>query len=161
MGTRHPNPRLIKKHRTYDIGEIARLYRMHPNTVRAWPKQGLQPIDNLRPVVFHGAVLAAFLWARRAKAKRPCPPGHIYCLPCRAPKQPAGDVADYIPITATSGDLCGICPTCERLIYRRVNKERLAAIQGKLEVTFTDGALRIEDTAKPSVICDSKPRGPR
>jgi hypothetical protein len=161
MGTRHPNPRLVKTHRSYDIREIARLFQLHPNTVRAWQKQGLKPIDDRRPVVFHGAVFVAFLRARRAKAKRPCPPGYIYCLPCHALKQPAGDMADYIPITATTGNLRGICPTCGRLIHRRVKRAKLAAIQGKLEVTFTDAESRIRGTGNPSVNCDFNSKGAR
>src|SRR5689334_11149136 len=122
MGARHPNPRLIKTHRCYDIREIARLFMLHPNTVRAWQSQGLQAIDERRPTLFHGAALAAFLRTRRAKAKCPCPPGHIYCLPCRSAHKPAGDMVEYVAITSTSGNLRGICPTCGRFMYRRVNR---------------------------------------
>ena len=41
MGSRHPNPRLAKIHRSYSVEEIARLFRVHKNTVRAWLRQGL------------------------------------------------------------------------------------------------------------------------
>ena len=84
MGTRHPNYRLVKIHRTYTVNEIARLFQIHPNTVRAWRRQGLQAIDGRRPILFKGATLVAFLRARREKAKRPCSPGEIFCLPCRS-----------------------------------------------------------------------------
>ena len=114
MGKRHPNPRLVKLHRSYTVEQIARLFDIHKNTVRAWVKQGLQPIDGLRPALFHGPVLVAFLQRRRESAKQPCLPGHIYCLPCRAPKAPAGNMAEFVPVTDTTGNLRGICPDCDR-----------------------------------------------
>jgi hypothetical protein len=138
MGKRHPNPRLVKTHHSYSIAETARLFGLHKNTVRKWRKEGLQPIDDRRSVVFDGQTLAAFLQSRRAKAKRPCAPGQIYCVACRAPKEPAFDEADYVPLTETSGNLRGFCPDCERLMYRRVKKAMLYAIAGKLKVTVTD-----------------------
>jgi hypothetical protein len=51
MGFRHPNPRLAKIHRSYSVEEIARLFEIHKNTVRAWLRQGLQAIDGSRPTV--------------------------------------------------------------------------------------------------------------
>jgi len=106
---RYPNPRLVKIHRCYAVEEIAKLFNKHKNTVRAWIKQGLQPIDGRRPTLVHGLELATFLESRRAAGKRPCPPNHMYCLKCRVPKRPAADMADYLPITETSGNLRGLC----------------------------------------------------
>jgi hypothetical protein len=143
VGARHPNYRCIKIHRTYTVDEIARLFQLHPNTVRAWSKQGLWPIDDRRPALFKGDVLAAFLRTRREKAKRPCRPGELYCLPCRQPKRPAGGVLEYIPSSPTVGNLRGICPTCHRTIHRRVNREKLSIVTGDLEVTLTAPAQRL------------------
>ncbi len=36
MGKRHHNPRLVKLHRSYTVEQIARLFDLHKNTVRAW-----------------------------------------------------------------------------------------------------------------------------
>jgi hypothetical protein len=114
VGKRHPNPRLVKIHRSYSVEEIARLFGIHKNTVRAWVTQGFEAIDKKRPIVVHGKTLAAFLTARRVASKRPCPPGYIYCLPCRAPKSPAGNMAEYVPGSNATGNLRGICPDCDR-----------------------------------------------
>ena len=154
MGKRHPNPRLAKVHRSYSVAEVAALFKIHKNTVRTWRNAGLQPIDDRRPVVFLGKTLAAFIQSRRVKAKRPFLSGQIYCVACREAKEPALGMADYVPLTATAGNLRGFCPTCERLIHRRVNRAKLTRIAGQLDVTVTDASPRIRDTAAPPLDCD-------
>ena len=134
MGARHPDYRRIKKRRSYTIAEVTSLFDIHQNTLRNWRRQGLQPIDDRRPVLFHGASLRSFLQARRASAKQPCGQGRIYCLPCHAPKEPAGGMVDYQPITSASGRLVGLCPDCSRLMFRRVSLGQLHAVTAGLDV---------------------------
>ena len=155
MGSRHPNPRLAKIHRSYSVEEMARLFSIHKNTVRSWFKQGLVPIDGQRPTVVRGEEIRRFLGERRARSKQTCGPGRIYCLPCRAPKEPAGNMAECIQTGDTTGTLRGICPTCDRMIYRRVNPLKLDAVRGDLDVTVTQARPRIEETATLYVNCDS------
>ncbi len=156
MGCRRPNPKLAKIHRNYSVEDVARLFKAHKNTVRNWLKQGLQPIDEQRPTLIHGDELRRFLTDRRAKAKQTCGPGRIFCLPCRAPKVPAGKMAECVATRPAVGVLQGICPDCERMIYRRVNPQKLDVVRGDLEVTVTQAEVRIEETRKPNVGCDSK-----
>ena len=101
--------------------DIARLFDVHKNTVRSWLKQGLAAIDDRRPILILGQELSRFLRERRQKAKKTCGPGRIYCIACRAPKLPALKMADCTATGPLAGSLCGICPDCGRLIYRRVN----------------------------------------
>jgi hypothetical protein len=155
MGSRHPNPRLAKIHRSYSVEEMTRLFKVHKNTVRSWLKQGLEAIDGQRPTVVRGEEIRRFLTERRARSKRSCGPGRIFCLPCRAPKEPAGSVVDYLASSGCVGTLQGICPDCNRMIYRRVNPQKLGTVRGDLDVTVTQARPRIEDTAKPIVNCDS------
>lgn len=155
MGSRQPNPRLAKIHRSYSVEEVSRLVGVHKHTVRAWLRQGLQAIDGQRPTVIRGLELRRFLTDRRARAKRPSGPGRIYCLPCRAPKVPAGNMAECLVTTDTAGTLQGICPGCNRMIYRRVNPRKLNAVRGDLDITVTLAGTRIEETAQPNVNCDS------
>src|SRR5262245_14948930 len=143
MGYRHPNPRLVKMHRCYSVEEVATLFRIHKNTVRHWLKQGLEPIDNQRPTLIRGPELARFISERRKRLKQKCRPGEMYCLPCRAPKVPAGNFADCIQSSSTAGSLCGICPDCGRLMYRRVNLQKLAEVRGDLDITVTQAHERI------------------
>jgi hypothetical protein len=155
MGARHPNPRLIKIHRNYSVEDIARLFSIHKNTVRSWLKQGLTAIDDRRPTLILGRELLRFLQQRRQRAKQSCGAGRIFCIACRAPKVPAGKIADCIPTSPLAGNLCGICPDCNRLIYRRVNLAKIDAVRGDLEITFTQPRARIEESAVPSVNCGS------
>lgn len=138
------------------MDEIAVLLGVHKQTVRNWLRQGLTAIDCQRPTLILGGVLRAFLQEKRKKAKSPCPPGHIYCVGCRAPRAPVMEMADYLPITATSGNLRGICPVCEALIHRRVNLGKLPLVQGRLVVTLPDAPSRIGERPSPSVDCHFK-----
>ena len=86
MGCRRPNPRLVKVHRNYSVEEIARLFRLHKNTVRNWLRQGLTLVDERRPLLILGRELSRFLQERRQNAKQVCGPGRLFCVACRAPK---------------------------------------------------------------------------
>jgi hypothetical protein len=151
MGTRRLNPRLAKIHRNYTVPEIAELFGVHRNTVRSWVKQGLPTIDGRRPRLILGRDLASFLQARRTKNKRPCEAGEIYCMGCRAPKRPAGLMADYKPLIRTLGDLVGICPSCESIMYRKVNLAKLNQVRGDLDITMPQAPSRIVESTEPSV----------
>lgn len=146
MGTRNPNPRLAKIHRNYTVEEVANVFKVHKNTVRDWVKQGLPTNDDKRPMLILGRHLAAFLTARRVKNKRPCQPGEIYCVRCRIPKAPAGDMAEYEPISETLGNLIGICPDCETMMYRRVSRAKLDQIRGQLEITLPQALRHIGES---------------
>jgi excisionase family DNA binding protein len=159
MGQRHPNPWLVKTHRSYTVEELARLLGVHKNTVRRWQGNGLRAIDKKRPAVFDGETIRSFLQFRRAKAKRSCPPEHLYCLRCRSPKLPASDMLGYVPISAMSGNLQGICPTCYSLMNRRVNLARSPWLLAKLDGAITDAGTRLKDTVNPSVNGDFRTTG--
>jgi hypothetical protein len=156
---RRIDPRLAKSHRNYSVEEAARLWGVHRQTVREWLKVGLQAIDGGRPTVILGSELRRFLALRRATRKRPTPPGMIDCLRCREPRPPAGGIADYQPRSPTSGDLVGICPVCEAMLYRRVNLAKLDAVRARLEVRVTQADSRINDCASPSLNHDSPSPG--
>lgn len=154
MGTRYPNPRLVKIHRNYTVEEIANVFGVHKNTVRAWIKQGLPTSDNKRPMLVLGRDLAVFLQARRVKNKRPCQPGQIYCVRCRSPKAPAGNMADYETVTETLGNLIAICPDCGSIMNRRVNLAKLEQIRGQIDITMPQALRHIVESVQPSVNSD-------
>lgn len=151
---RLPNPRLVKIHRSYSVEEAARQFGVHRNTIRQWIKCGLPTIDQQRPALILGRDLSDFLAQRRKARKRPCQPGEIYCVRCRQPKTPAGDMADYLPSTASSGNLVGICPDCDSMIYRCISYLKLEQVRGKLAVRLPEAGKHIDETSKPSVNSD-------
>lgn len=136
MGKRHPNYRLARIHRSYTIEEIASLYGRHKNTVRGWVKDGLATIDDKRPMLVLGHDLEAFLQARRVKNKQTCKPGELYCVRCRAPKFPAGDMVEYSFVAEKVGNLAAICPDCNSIMNRRVSIANLEQIRGKMDISF-------------------------
>ena len=156
MAQRLPNPRRAKIHRSYTVEEAAQLCSVHRNTVRQWIKQGLPVCDDRRPTLILGSELAAFLVRKRTRNKRPCKAGEIYCVRCRIPQSPALGMADYEPLTATTGNLIGLCPKCSGMMYRRVSRARLAAAVGNLEVGFTRGQERLDESNNPSLNSDFK-----
>ncbi|MEX2165141.1 MAG: helix-turn-helix domain-containing protein [Sulfuricaulis sp.] len=144
MGTRHPNPRLAKIHRNYTVEEIATLLGVHRNTVREWIKHGLPTTDGKRPMLILGRDLRAFLQARRTKNKRPCQPGEIYCVRCRAPKTPAGNMVEYEAVTEKLGNLIAICPDCGSIMNRRVSLAKLEQIRGQMDITMPQALRHIK-----------------
>jgi hypothetical protein len=144
----------VKIHRNYTVGEAARLFDIHKNTVRGWIKSGLPTIDDRRPFLILGRDLARFLFNRRHQRKQRCRSGQLYCLRCRTPKTPAAHMADYIPITAGSGNLRGLCPDCHGLMYRLVSLASLEAVAGNLDVQVARAQQRISDRADPGVNSD-------
>ncbi len=154
MRKRRPSYRLVKIHRNYTVEEVACLLGAHKNTVRAWIKAGLPTIEGKRPILILGPDLVTYLKARRTKNKRPCQPGEIYCVRCRAPQRPAGDMAEYEPVTEKFGSLKGICPDCEGMIYRRASRAKLAQIRDKLDITFTEARRQVSETNEPIVNSD-------
>ena len=154
MSKRHPNPRLAKIHRNYTVEEVAMVFGVHRNTVREWVKRGLPTNDDRRPMLILGADLRAFLHTRRVKNKQPCQPGEMYCMRCRAPRAPAGNMADYEAGTATLGNLIAICSTCEAMMNRRVSLAKFEQVRGKLDVTLPQALPHIDESAEPSVNSD-------
>ena len=135
MGKRHPNHRLVKIHRNYTAEEVANLFGIHKNTVRNWVKDGLAIIDDKRPMLILGHDLVGFIKKRRVKNKQPCKSGELNGVRCRIPKFPAGDMAEYSPITEKFGNLTAICPDCNSIINQRVSLARIEVF-GNIDITF-------------------------
>jgi Helix-turn-helix domain len=154
MRKRRPNHRLVKIHRSYTVEEIGRLLRVHKNTVRQWIKSGLPTCDRRRPTLILGRDLIGFLRARQERNKQSCLPGQIYCVRCRAPKFPAGNMADYQYVTEKVGNIKAICPDCDSIINRRVSFAKLGQIRAQMEVTFPQALRHLNESHQSSVNSD-------
>ncbi len=155
MGVRHPNPRLVKLTGIIQWTTSRGCSACTRTPSATGSSKGCPTIDDRRPDLILGRELSRFLHERRQKAKQSCGPGRIFCIACRAPKVPAEKMADCTATGTLAGSLCGICPDCGRLIYRRVNLAKIDAVRGELEITFTQPRARIARSTAPSVNCDS------
>jgi len=130
------NPNLVKINRSYTIEEAANIFTVHKNTVRAWIKDGLPACDNRKPWLILGYELKEFLKIKNRHNKKKCKPHEIYCLSCRTSKKPAAGMVDYESMSATTGQLKGLCPTCEHIINKYISLASLEQIKSKLEITY-------------------------
>lgn len=154
MPARRSSPCRVKMHRSYSVQELAACCGVHKNTVRHWQRQGLEPIDEKRPILFLGASVRAFLSKRSAARKAPCPPGTFYCFRCREPRAPAHGMIDYLPIQSDSGNLRAMCLSCETLMHRRVRKSEIARVMPDCAVQFVEGHASLNGRDAPSLNCD-------
>lgn len=154
MKKRLHNPNRAKINRSYTVEEVADLFDVHKVTVRSWIKHGLPTLNDKRPMLVLGGDLAAFHQARRTKNKQKCKPGEMYCVRCRAPKVPAGNMADYQPKTATVGNLIAICPVCDTIVNRRVSLAKLGQVRGQMDVTIPQAQHHIVESKQPTVNID-------
>lgn len=147
MANRRHNPRLAKSLHNFTIAEAAELYGVHRNTVRHWLAEGLKPLDLRKPVLIHGTALNHFHRSRRLSVKQACGPCEVFCLTCRAPRRPAGAIADFVPLSESVGALTAICPVCVGIMTQRVNAERLKRFVAEIDVTIRPAREPIEESA--------------
>lgn len=159
MVARRVNPRAVKLHRSYSVSELAACFGVHKNTVRQWQREGLEPIDGGRPVLFQGAIVRSFLATRNASRKRPCPPGTLYCFRCRVPRPPALGMVDYLAINVMWGNIRAICATCETVMHRRAPRHGLASILAGCDVQYEEALPRLKGSPLPSLNCDLERQG--
>ena len=149
------NPNLAKIHRNYTVEEAAAIFGVHKHTVRSWIKSGLPLLDDRRPKLILGSDLRDFLQKKRQSRKRRCKQFEMYCLRCRGPKRPAGDMADYSRLSGATGRLVGLCPDCNGVMNRYVNGASLAAIQVVLDVAIPTVEKHISERSDLPVNSDS------
>ena len=148
------NPRRAKLHRSYDVGELADLMGVHKNTVRGWIKTGLPTVDETRPTLVLGNFFQEWWAKQRTASKRPCQPGQMYCLKCRAPKAPAKRMVEYVATTPTTGNLKALCETCGTMMHRRARETDIALRMPRMAVHRTQAPSSIDARTYPSPNCD-------
>jgi len=138
------NPNRVKIHRNYTVEEAALVLGVHKNTVRAWIKESLPVCDERRPTLILGAQLRVYLQQKRKTRKRKCRIFEMYCMCCRSPKRPSGDMVDLVRGNASANRLTGLCPDCESLMNRFVNQVSLVRIQSELDVRIPSSLQHID-----------------
>jgi hypothetical protein len=153
MSAKRINPRLAKIHRSYSVEEVARTLGVHKGSVRNWIKAGLPTVHETRPVLILGIELRGWLEKRRKAAKRPCPPGTIYCFKCRDPRPPALGMVEYAPMNAKSGMLKALCGECGTLMHVRARLDAIPARMPNLDVQIREAPASLIERMEPSLNC--------
>ena len=79
---------IIKYWYTYDIDEICVLFDIHKQTVRAWLKNGLPSLDNIRPALIYGNDLKEFLGKQNKSNKCATEFHQMFCMKCKDARLP-------------------------------------------------------------------------
>ena len=106
--------------------------------------------------MFSGKALKAFLQSKRKAAKRPCPPGTLYCFSCHTPQSPAFGMMDYTPRNPAGGNLRALCAVCGTVMNRRAAFATLAQIMPGIDVQIQGGQSRLSQLTRPPLNCDIK-----
>lgn len=159
MARHYPSWRGVNRHRNYTVDDAARARGVAKGTVRRWLKGGLSAISDRKPLLILGSDLADFLEGRRAK-KQTCKVNECFCFTCRTPRAPAADMADFIPLSSTSGNLRALCCVCTGVMHKRVSLAKLTELCAILDVTIMLARERIREMTNPSTN-DHLPKEPK
>lgn len=143
-GKRHPSARRVKRHRSYRVDEAASAVGSCRATIRRWIKEGLPTVRDTRPALILGSDLIEYLERKRSGPR--CGLAECYCFRCRAPRQPALGMADFLPMTERGGNLRAICSVCGCLMHKRVSLATWKAIQDGLAVQIMERQPHQEET---------------
>jgi excisionase family DNA binding protein len=147
---RLPPPNRIKTHRVYTVWEAAGTLGRHRRTVTRWIKSGALAADcTQKPWLIRGSDLKTFLEERRQSRKQKLALHHLYCLGCKGPQEPAGQMADYAQQRASTGMLSAICPDCSCMMHKIIRRSDLEAIRSRIEVSLSQADPRIVSRSDP------------
>ena len=110
--------RRVRASRCYTALEVAELLGVALGTVRAWIRSGLPCLSDARPFLIPGDELKAWLNKRRAKNRQKCLPNQMYCLGCRAPREPSAESVCIALRNAKTTTATGCCPVCGSTMNR-------------------------------------------
>lgn len=152
MRKRYKLRKIVSK-RAYTTEEIAQLLDVHVQTVRAWRKDGLQPIENnSSPYLFLGNEVRAFLAKELSKQKRKLSENEFYCLRCDSAVTPKKtyiiDRGITIGKNKQSIFFAGRCPTCDLELRRFATKEQVDASTVKSEPIAKQPKLQSKQPVK-------------
>ena len=151
---RRPNGRRVKIHRNYTIAEAAAFLGVHKHTVSRWIAAGLPTTDAKRPFLIRGQDLRAFLRAREPDQTEHV--GRASSIACAVgrpdgPRWRHGRLQSRTPPRAAC--CCGICPTCDTMIYRAVSLGTIEQKRGGLDIAFPSAERRIGDIVLTPLQC--------
>jgi hypothetical protein len=70
-------------------------------------------------------------------------------------------MAEYRPITETSGNLMALCPDCNSIMNRRINPTNLSQFSGKLDIALPQALRQVSKRTGSCVNSDFKEEAQR
>lgn len=115
----------IKSNCPYYVSDIVEMLGVSSRTVYYWMQEGLPPVDNQKPYIFHGTDLREFLAKRQRKRKRKCKEDEMFCCKCRQPRRVIDNKTSLILTKSMNPMLTGNCEVCNTQINRAVSRKVL------------------------------------
>ena len=116
--TNKPNFRAAKIHRTYTVGEAAKLLGVHRNTIRRWLRSdGLKKLDDRNPTMISGVEIVRFGASRKA-IRFPCGLTEAFCFKCREPRRAALLDCEIAGLTDKGCNVRMLCETCATVMHK-------------------------------------------
>lgn len=139
----------VKYWYAYDIDDICAMYKdlgLHPQTVRAWSKQGLKAIDKGKPALIYGHELITFLKAQNSKNKCKTAFDQMFCMKCQDAR-PVYKGQITIKHKAGFMQLSGLCRTCKSTMNKSYKIDDLPEIR---RTYHTVDVLELYDCENPA-----------
>lgn len=136
---KRPSARRIRATRTYTIEEASLALGVSTGTIRTWVRTGLPLMKARRPFLILGDALRQFLADRTTGAKVALRPGQLYCLACKAGREPMGQMVDCLLQTTKTARLVGLCEVCGCTCNRMVSRSTIEQFSQIFELVIKDG----------------------
>jgi hypothetical protein len=147
---RRHNVRLINKHNSYSVAEIALLLKITPHTIGRWIALGkLETIDEKRPYLVHGHELAKCCTLLNSRFDVTCAQGEFLCLKCRSGRRPRNNIAVLVSLPNNRQKLVSNCHECDTEMHSAVSTKNLDVLRKIISVR-EPGGKSICDSAHPS-----------
>jgi len=142
------NWRKVKRHRSYTVDEISRLFSISKGTARRWLKNGLDHISDRKPILVLGDYLIEFLQNQSRKSRK-CELDECFCFSCRAPKRAAFGEVEITTSHQTSANMHALCETCSTRMFKRVSLANLEPLRAILKVSIKHAGEPISNSPSP------------
>jgi len=139
------NTRIIKLYYAYLLIEIAKLYKVHIRTVRAWIKEGLPIVEGIYPYLVIGSNIKEFLEAKKSKRKVKLQAGQFYCTKCKTATNALNNQVKLVYSGKTIGKgikdftIKGICEICGTKINLFSNENKINEVKQTFVITEIQG----------------------
>jgi hypothetical protein len=100
-----------------EICDLYKLRRLHPQTIRAWAKEGLPVMKSHKPALIFGQHLIDFLKKRNASRKVDMDFGEFFCMSCKIPHIPLGRRV-YVSNEGKTIKARGLCPNTKKTMIK-------------------------------------------